>query len=323
MPTVVSIDELPSARREAIWRDAVCDAFVRLECAPERGAALHGRIEAGTLGELHVARVVGSPQRVERTRDHAARADEAYVLVSVQLHGRTVVRQGASEAVLTPGSLAFYDTTRPYTLGLPGDFEQIVLHLPQRTLERSVPGGLDHMAERLHASHPFAQAILALAPQLLRLVESARPEIAQRTAAAAEELLVLALDSLATPPGDDPRAQRPLRSPAPNAIAWRTRELIARQLEDADLTPTRLALQAGVSLRRLQEVFQTQGTTVTDCIWGMRLEFARGLLADPQHHWEAIGTLAFRAGFNDLGHFSRRFKQRFGLSPRDYRAGSG
>lgn len=150
------------------------------------------------------------------------------------------------------------------------------------------------------------------------LVASARPDIVQRTAAAAEELLVLALDSLTTPPADNARAQRPLRSPAPNAIAWRTRELIARQLEDADL-----ALQAGVSLRRLQEVFQTQGTAVTDCIWGMRLEFARGLLADPQHHCEAIGRLAFRAGFNDLGHFSRRFKQRFGVSPRDYRAGSG
>ena len=49
---------------------------------------------------------------------------------------------------------------------------------------------------------------------------------------------------------------------------------------------------------------------------------AAGFTAAPQHHWEAIGTLAFRTGFNHLGHFSRRFKQRFGQSPRDYRAAS-
>ncbi len=319
MPTVVSIDEVPSARREAMWRNAVCDTFVRLDCTPERNAPLHGRIEAGKLGDLHVARVVGSAQRVERTRNHAARADEAFVLVSVQLHGRTVVRQAGSEAVLMPGSIAFYDTTRPYTLTLPGDFDQIVLHLPHQHLERSVPGGLDHMAQRMNASHPFAQAILALAPQLLYLVDSARPAIAHRTAAAAEELILLALDSLAANPPEGTEPTRPARAAAPNAIAWRTRELIGRQLEDAGLTPARLARQAGVSLRRLQEVFQSQGTTLTGCIWDMRLEFARGLLADAQHHWESIGTIAYRAGFNDLGHFSRRFKQRFGMSPREYR----
>ena len=123
---VLSIADVSAPQREAAWRDAVCDTFVRLECTPDRKAPLHGRIESGAFGPLHVARVTASPQVVERTATRAAQDDQPQVLLSVQLRGRTVVQHGGQQAVLTPGCLAFYDTARPYTLTLPGDFDQIV-----------------------------------------------------------------------------------------------------------------------------------------------------------------------------------------------------
>ena len=107
--------------------------------------------------------------------------------------------------------------------------------------------------------------------------------------------------------------------PAADALAWRARDLIGQQLEDTALSPTRLASQVHVSLRRLQEVFQSQGTTLIDCIWQARLEFARSMLCNCEHRQESISTVAYRAGFTDVAHFSRRFKQAFGMSPRQYR----
>ena len=326
MAHVFSVDNIAVPQRIGAWRDAVCDTFVRLECEPDRRAPMRGRLESGTLGDLHVARVQSSPQRVERTRDGAAQADEAFVLMSVQLRGRTVVQQGNSQAVLTPGCLAFYDTTRPYTLNLPNDFDQIVLHLPHNTLRRKVPGGLDHMAQCISAANPFAQAIMALAPQLLHMVSAARPAMAQRTCDAAIELMALAMDSLATHPSahadGDPNATSaaPVQGASADALVWRTRELISQQLDNAALCPTSLASQLHVSLRRLQEVFQVQGTTLTSSIWDMRLDFARGLLLAAPNQRESVSTIAYRAGFSDLAHFSRRFKQRYGLSPSEFRA---
>lgn len=317
MPAALSIDQLPQPKREAAWRDAVCDTFVRLECKPDAHAPLHGRLEAGTVGALRIARVTASPQHVERTAIRAAQDDQPLVLMSVQLRGRTLVRQGCSEALLTPGCIAFYDTARPYTLSLPYDFDQIVVQLPRQTLEGSVPHGLSHMAERLSASNPFAQAILALAPQLLRMVDSANHVMAARTAVAAQELISLALDSLVL--ADDKLHHQSAHRPAEDALAWRTRDLIGRQLDDTALTPRLLATQLCVSLRRLQEVFQAQGTTLSDCIWDMRLEFSRSLLAAP-HQQESISTIAYRTGFSDVAHFSRRFKQRYGVSPSAYRS---
>ncbi len=320
MLTTLSINDVPAAQRAMAWRDAVCDTFVRLECTPERHAPLHGSIQTGMLGQLHVARVQSSPQFVERTVARAQQAEEAFVLLSVQLRGRTVVQQGSSQAVLTPGCIAFYDTTRPYTLTLPSDFDQLVLHLPHHMLQSKTLGGLDHMAERLHASNPFAQAILALAPQLLRMVGAARPAVAERTCAAAVELIALAMDSLSDPSSADSDALAPTQGAAADALVWRTRELISRQLDDTELSPARLASQVHVSLRRLQEVFQDQGTTLSDSIWDMRLDYARSLLASAQSVRESISTIAYRAGFGDLAHFSRRFRQRYGVSPSEFRA---
>jgi AraC-like DNA-binding protein len=320
MSTVLSIDSLPAARRTPAWRDAVCSTFVRLECSPARHAPLHGRIDAQVWGDLHVSRVLSSPQVVERTAARATGSDEAYVLLSVQLRGRTIVQQGAAQADLTPGSIAFYDTTRPYTLTLPADFEQIVLHLPHAAIERAVPGGLDHMAQRIGPGNPYAQALVAVAPQLLQLSACARPGLAERTAAAARELMALALESLAQPAADTrPNTTSVVATGAvASALVWRARDTISRRLADPQLAPAGVAAEVGVSLRRLQEAFQQQGCTVADCIWDMRLELARSMLAATAD--VAIGAVAQRAGFLDSAHFSRRFRVRFGLSPRAYRS---
>jgi AraC-like DNA-binding protein len=324
MRTVLATESISPANTSAAWRDAVCDTFVRLECELEKRSPFHGLLEAGAVGDLHVARVKSSPQVVNRTRELAEQASDAFILLSIQTRGKTLIQQGKNETMLTPGCIAFYDTARPYTLSLPNDFDQIVLHLPRDLVDKSAPGGLDHMAEKLNASNPFAQAILALAPQLLRIATAAPTILAQRTASAAIELIALALASLANGKENILSTNRDstvLTSASADSILWRARDAISQHIDDTNLNPAALAAQVKVSPRRLQEVFKAQGTTPSDCIWEMRLEYARNLLSAQQNQQDSITTLAYRAGFSDTAHFSRRFKQQFGVSPREYRSG--
>jgi hypothetical protein len=178
MHRVVDINSIPHARRDSVWRDAVCDAFVGLECTRETSTILHGRIESGQLGDLHVARVTSSPQFVERTRQRAAQAGAAFILMSIQLRGRTFIRQAEREAQLTPGCVAFYDTSRPYSLTLRTDFEQVVLHVPIDFLAQKMPGVMDCTTQCISASNPSARALVALAHQLVSLSTSPASRIA-------------------------------------------------------------------------------------------------------------------------------------------------
>lgn len=87
-----------------------------------------------------------------------------------------------------------------------------------------------------------------------------------------------------------------------------------------DLTAESLAEIAGVSLRTLQRIFRERFDT-TPMSWLMEarlLEAARVIRAadDP------VTKIAYRVGFKDPSHFTRRFKARFGVSPNEYRRGA-
>ena len=59
------------------------------------------------------------------------------------------------------------------------------------------------------------------------------------------------------------------------------------------------------------------GKTFTDLVTERRLEFAQDLLA---HGSDQIASVAHASGFVDEAYFARRFRQRFGLTPRAFRS---
>ncbi len=87
-----------------------------------------------------------------------------------------------------------------------------------------------------------------------------------------------------------------------------------------DLTAETLAEIAGVSLRTLQRIFRERFDT-TPMSWLMEvrlLEAARVIRAGD----DPVTKIAYRVGFKDPSHFTRRFKARFGVSPNEYRRGA-
>ncbi len=45
------------------------------------------------------------------------------------------------------------------------------------------------------------------------------------------------------------------------------------------------------------------------------------MLSDPRAQSLAIAEVAYRGGFLDPGYFARLFRKRFGITPREWRAG--
>jgi AraC-like DNA-binding protein len=76
-----------------------------------------------------------------------------------------------------------------------------------------------------------------------------------------------------------------------------------------------LARLLGVSLRTLQRYFRAKyNCTVSDWLRELRLEFARARLPS----CESVKEVAFDLGYKQPSHFTRDFKQRFGVSPRTF-----
>ncbi|MEP6867090.1 MAG: helix-turn-helix transcriptional regulator [Novosphingobium sp.] len=89
---------------------------------------------------------------------------------------------------------------------------------------------------------------------------------------------------------------------------------------EPDLTPEALAARQGVSRRRLDALLASStGATLAAHISERRLTQAAASLCDPSEAKRSITQIAHDCGFQDGPHFSRSFKKRFNVTPRDWR----
>ncbi|MFM8533529.1 MAG: helix-turn-helix transcriptional regulator [Acidimicrobiia bacterium] len=78
-----------------------------------------------------------------------------------------------------------------------------------------------------------------------------------------------------------------------------------------------MAALIGISASQLRRLFMHHfGATPRQRLCNLRLEAAARLLADPSMR---IKEIQLRVGIADASHFCRDFRQRFGVSPSEYR----
>ncbi len=75
----------------------------------------------------------------------------------------------------------------------------------------------------------------------------------------------------------------------------------------------------GISERYLQKLFETVGDNFTHYVRERRLQRAWADLSNPTEAHRSISEIAYAYGFGDSAHFSRAFRHRFGLPPREFR----
>ena len=107
--------------------------------------------------------------------------------------------------------------------------------------------------------------------------------------------------------------------PARMAMLSRIKAFARGRLDDPDLKPEMLAQHHHISLRYLQKLFQEHDASPASWIRDERLSRAAFELQDPRFSHLPIAVVGERAGLYGASHFSRLFRARYGVSPREYR----
>jgi AraC-like DNA-binding protein len=102
-------------------------------------------------------------------------------------------------------------------------------------------------------------------------------------------------------------------------LLLRIHAFIEEHLGEPDLSPPAVAAAHHISVRYLYRLFEAQDTSVAAWIRQRRLERCRRDLADPALVTVPVGSVAARWGVPDAAHFSRLFRQAYGLPPAEYR----
>jgi AraC-like DNA-binding protein len=100
----------------------------------------------------------------------------------------------------------------------------------------------------------------------------------------------------------------------------RVRAYIEENVRDPCLTIASIAAAMKISPDHLSRVFREEPVAPSRLIWLRRLEGARRDLADPRLNDRGVSEIAFSWGYSDAAHFSRSFKEQYGVSPREWRS---
>ncbi len=292
----------PSARREA-WHELARPLFsVSVLTAPDEFAAgwtLH------RVGRLIVSQVEFTAQEFVRDPRRHQTGDEELLLLELYEAGSGRGFSGDTPTFIDPHRLHLVDLSRSYrtvttairTIGvvIPHD---AVRYDPQRyqpylTIPTNTPRGAI-----------LAAALRELVRQLPAVTTAEAPALSEAFAALVHGL---ALAPLALVSASD--------LPSPGAAA-RIRGYIDRHLAD-ELDVDQLARRFGMSRATLYRLFRTQGGIET-YIRDRRLHRCSIELMQATPERGRVRQVAERMGFTDAGHFTRAYRQHFGVAPTDH-----
>ena len=315
MARIFTTEVVQPAESTAYWVDALCDAYVQLDCDPmalDRPGRFHGEIRQNSLSTVDVSVVEASPQKVVRTHDLISRANEDVFIVSMQRHGRCHVMQDQRLADLTAGDFVVYDSTRPYTLHFPDGIHQFTLKIPRRQLIAQLPNVESLTATKVPGKRGAGRLMINMIETLIHDIGELDPISFDAVAESIVAILTAGLRTL------DCGTQ-----PAPSTLTAyhleRIKQHVLANLHDPGLSGQSTAAALQMSVSSLYRVFESQRATLSEWIWNQRLDRCRRDLADPLLANQSVIQIAFRWGFSDASHLSRSFKRAFGLSPRDFR----
>jgi AraC-like DNA-binding protein len=315
MARLLTTSCVPQRERLAYWTDMICDVYVQLECDAPRCDDFEGTIRTHSLAHLKLSVVESGPQRVLRTPAKISRATEDYFLVSIQTRGSGIVSQDGRDAVLQPGDFALYDSTRPYQLAFGADFQQVVLMLPGEQLRSLVRHTESLTASLISGTRGAGHLMIGMLETLCQDIDSLQPASAAAVANGVVDILVAGLHTL-------PAASSRGVSDLTGYHLARIKRLIDQRLTDPLLSVATLSAELQLSAGHVHRLFQHEPVALSHYIWNQRLDACHRDLRDPARAGHSIAEIAYSYGFNDAAHFSRSFRRRFGVSPREYRSAS-
>jgi acetamidase/formamidase/AraC-like DNA-binding protein len=286
------------------WRDVL--SAVGLE--PSAGSAVHtGHATASrrTAEGVLLARLAAGPQAVSPV----SRLADDMPIVLLPIEDGVTLRTASGHQIVSIGHLLLLPRKGDWSVAFQRDMRALVLSVTSDAFHGRKIG------------KPVFDEVRVLAPGGFTEVFSRTLETAARNletlsdiewAAVAQSLADL-LPTFIAPTTDAGGTATQA------AILHRLCQTIERKLDDPDLTPARVAESEGISERYLQKIFEGSGSSFTHYLRERRLQRTSAELSNPAETHHSISEIAYRNGFNDSAHFSRTFRHRFGLSPREFR----
>lgn len=307
----ISTNAVSERERLEYWQETASRAFLHLRTEKNSQGPFFGTLDHRADSPLPITFLHSAPQRVYRGRPELALTSQALYFITMNLVGSSTVRQGGEERINKPGDFDVVDGTQPGELAFATEFRRVTISIPHHLLRPRLvdPGRAGGLV--VHSK----EGVGALASAYLRAF--VYNKLAEPVVGTASDIL---LDLLALAINTTMGAAHTAPPSVREALRNKVRRDVEENLADPLLSPASVAARCRMSTRYLHSLFSETGTSFMRWVWSRRLECSWKELANPERGSRSIADVALDWGFKDLSHFSRSFKEKYGMTPREWRA---
>lgn len=295
--------------RPEAWRDVLVSVGLQPTAA---ATTHHGHATAvrRTLEGIALARLSAGAQAVSPLADLASE----HPLVLLPLEDGIALKTSAGHQIVAVGHLLLLPRKGDWSVAFQRDMRAVVLSVTSDPLHARRAGTQGIADVQVIAPGGFGDVFARMMELAARNLETFSDIEWTAVARSLADLLPTFTRQRAEPASDLGGG-----TATKAATLHRLCQTIERRLDDPDLTPAKVALSEGISERYLQKLFEGTGSSFTHYLRERRLQRTWADLSNPAEAHHSISEIAFRVGFNDSAHFSRAFRHRFGVSPREFR----
>lgn len=303
--------KLFGSKKAELWRQFISETFVELDCDGMSSENFFGELRARSVGGLGISTITTDAYDVFRTDKSISKSTNDDFIVSVQTAGSATIRQLDREVTLMPGDFTIYDSTMPYHLHFANRLSQLVIKVPREHLKKHLQSPETLTALHINGEKGISRVTTKFAQSLFSETDCLSIETQSQLA---DNFVTLLTSSIREATSQMERAPRNKA-----AQLLRIKQYINQNLRDPNLDLQQIAARHNISERYLHTLFKKEGLTPSRFIWAERLKLARIDLSNALLSHRNISEICFSWGFSDTGHFSRAYKKKYGISPREYR----
>lgn len=308
-PLAIRFAGEPQGSAYECWREEFCRRVIACDLAPLG----KGRFEY-EVSPLRITSKVGLSVGKGSALQYRTLARDDLLVLVVPQSARLELKAGKRQALLRPGMVGINDSGLSGAQASQceaGGFMSVMFD--RKLLTDTCPDAEDLIARPI----PADATALRILSTYMRLI---RKEAGQMDAglanAAAQHLLDLTMLVLGS---NEPLARYGGSGDLAGARFRVLKADILAKITDPALDIVTLAGRQKVSVRYIQYLFESAGSSFTEFVLEQRLLLALRLLTNPVHSHRKISDIALLAGFNSLSYFHRTFRRRFGKTPAEAR----
>jgi len=292
------------------YRALISNLYQVTGVAPADIAGFYSRASGLHLGSALMARVWSVAQTFVRSSEEIRRSGYDHFNIMFDIKGHVSADYDGRAVDSRPGNVRFMDTSREMRTTLTGadGFEMINLVVPRGRMPARLRG-LDLHGLTLDAD---TAGVRMLHRHVLGLFDGADSMNTVEANAALEAVFALVEGALK----DAPELRAGQTQAARLTARGAAKAYIDASLADGRLDPGDIAAAVGVSRSVLYRIFDSYGG-VAAYVLTRRLDLAFEALVRRRGGAPSIGEIGRAHGFGSDAHFSRAFKARFGMSPRE------